>query len=171
MGAGGAGLHNSSHMRTVRAGSGIWALSAPLIVDVEEPAGRGSAYGPFGVGHSSCPLYFNLRVAHPVFSWHTSVVWMPTRGLTALITYKSDIVLGKRYRDEQTGIEGVATGISFYQHGCERAVLELVVAGKIEEYSFDAPRLTCVETGQRASAQDTGGPRDTALRRAVPSRR
>jgi hypothetical protein len=72
--------------------------------------------------------------------------------------YESDIVLGERYRDEQTGIEGVATIISFFQHACERVSLELVVDGKIEEFTFDSPRLTRVSTGERATAEKTGGP-------------
>ena len=72
--------------------------------------------------------------------------------------YASDIVLGEKYRDEQTGIEGIATSVSFYQHACERVVLELVVEGKIEEFAFDAPRLTHVETNRKATSEKTGGP-------------
>lgn len=72
--------------------------------------------------------------------------------------YESDIILGDRYVDEQTGIEGVASSIHFYQYGCERVTLEAVVAGKIEEYGFDAPRLTHKETKQRATTTRTGGP-------------
>ena len=73
-------------------------------------------------------------------------------------TYKSDIVLGEKYRDEQTGIEGTATAVSFYQYGCERVNLEAVAQGKIEEYGFDAPRLTRVSTGAKAESPKTGGP-------------
>lgn len=72
--------------------------------------------------------------------------------------YQTDIRLGERYRDEQTGIEGVATGLTFFQYGCERVNVEAVVAGKIEEYGFDAPRLTHVETQRRAESTRTGGP-------------
>jgi hypothetical protein len=72
--------------------------------------------------------------------------------------YASDIRLGERYRDTQTGIEGTATALSFYQFGCERVSLEAVVAGKIEEYAFDAPRLVHVETQEQARAVKTGGP-------------
>ena len=74
------------------------------------------------------------------------------------VTYKSDIRLGERYRDEQTGIEGTATAVYFYQFGCERVGLEFVVDGKIEDKSFDAPRLTRVKTGVRATVFRTGGP-------------
>ena len=72
--------------------------------------------------------------------------------------YASDIKLGERYVDKQTGIEGVASAIHFYQFGCERVSLEAVVRGKIEEYSFDAPRLTHKATGVTATTDRTGGP-------------
>lgn len=70
----------------------------------------------------------------------------------------ADITLGEKYLDKQTGIEGVAIACTFFQHGCERVTIELVVEGKIEEYTFDAPRLTHVGTGETARATDTGGP-------------
>jgi hypothetical protein len=89
---------------------------------------------------------------------------------TGKTKYGSDIELGKRYRDPQTGIEGVATAISFYQYACERVSLELVVAGKIEEYGFDAPRLVSVETGEKAQTTRTGGPGDPVRRPSVVSR-
>lgn len=82
--------------------------------------------------------------------------------------YETDIKLGERYRDEQTGITGVATGVQFYQYGCERVTLETVVAGKIEEYSFDAPRLKHVDTGKLAETSRTGGPGGGV--RSVPGR-
>ena len=73
-------------------------------------------------------------------------------------SFTTDIVLGERYRDEQTGIEGVATVVSFYQHACERVNIECVIDRKIEDYGFDAPRLTHIESGQTAKAEKTGGP-------------
>lgn len=73
-------------------------------------------------------------------------------------SYKTDIILGDRYRDGQTGIEGTATAVSFYQFGCERVNLEAVVAGKIEEYGFDAPRLTHINTEVKAESPRRGGP-------------
>lgn len=73
-------------------------------------------------------------------------------------TFKSDIILGDKYRDSQTGIEGTATAVSFYQFGCERVNLEAVVQGKIEEYGFDAPRLTHIPSGVRAESPKRGGP-------------
>lgn len=72
--------------------------------------------------------------------------------------YESEIELGRRYKDTQTGIEGVATGITFYQYSCERVCLETVIAGKIEEYYFDTARVIDVETQVRATTDKTGGP-------------
>ena len=74
------------------------------------------------------------------------------------VPYESDIVLGKKYRDEQTGVSGTATVLTFHQHGCERAALESVVNGEVIEQDFDAPRLTNVETGKKAESERTGGP-------------
>lgn len=72
--------------------------------------------------------------------------------------YKSDIKLGEKYRDDQTGIEGTASSVHFYQYGCERVTLEAVIDKKIEEYTFDAPRLVHIETERRATTERTGGP-------------
>lgn len=73
--------------------------------------------------------------------------------------YGSDIKLGDRYRDDQTGIEGVATSIHFYQHACERITLELVKAdGELQELTFDAPRLRSLTTQKVAKTTKTGGP-------------
>ncbi len=83
--------------------------------------------------------------------------------------YGSDIKIGERYRDPQTGIAGTVVAIAFYQYACERATIECVIRDKIEEYTFDAPRLEHVETKQRAKAQRTGGPRDGVPQaKAVP---
>lgn len=86
-------------------------------------------------------------------------------------SYKSDIILGEKYKDEQTGFEGVATGVFFYQHACERICLETYdgVNKKVIEFTFDAPRLTSMKTGKKAQVNKTGGPerggvRDGSLR-------
>lgn len=55
--------------------------------------------------------------------------------------YKSRLKLDEVYRDKQTHIEGMLVGIYFYEYGCTRATIELVVEGKIEGYSFEEPRL------------------------------
>ena len=72
--------------------------------------------------------------------------------------YESDVVLGERYRDEQTGIEGIAVSVTFFQYACERIAIETVIDRKIEEYVFDSPRLTHLESGKQATAEKTGGP-------------
>ena len=87
------------------------------------------------------------------------------------VTYKSDIKLGERYRDEQTGIEGVATAIFFFQHACERVNLELIVKDALVEYAFDSPRLTHIESGVQATTTRTGGPaREHNVRPATATR-
>lgn len=86
-------------------------------------------------------------------------------------TYHSDIKLGERYRDEQTGLEGVATAIYFFQHACERVLLERVnpIDNKLEETAFDAPRLTNIATKKVSTTRKTGGPsRERGVRPATP---
>ena len=75
-------------------------------------------------------------------------------------TYTSDIVLGEKYVDKQTGYEGVATAMYFYQHACERVCVEAYDSKtkKVIESVFDAPRLTHVATGKKATTAKTGGP-------------
>lgn len=81
----------------------------------------------------------------------------------AKANYQSDIVLGKTYVDKQTGIEGVAKAIHFYQHGCARVSLEAVVDGEIVEYTFDAAdRLySTTRTGDSEKYYDSTRPPGT----------
>lgn len=81
--------------------------------------------------------------------------------------YKSDIVLGERYVDKQTGYEGVATCITFFQHACERIILENYDAERkqVKEVVFDAPRLTHIATDKIAKTKKTGGPGQPAGQR------
>jgi hypothetical protein len=86
-------------------------------------------------------------------------------------TFKTDIKLGERYRDDQTGLEGVAASIHFYQHACERVTLEMVKSdGELMEVTFDSPRLTSLRTGERATADKTGGPARAGEKRSVVTR-
>ena len=72
--------------------------------------------------------------------------------------YESDIVLGERYREEQTGLTGTATAIYFFMNGCERVCIELLNSdGDLKEYAFDAPRLIHEVTGVQATSKRTGG--------------
>ncbi len=87
--------------------------------------------------------------------------------------YETDIQLGERYRDEQTGMEGIATAIFFFQHACERVQLERINSHnqQLEETVFDAPRLTHVGTGLRAVVARPGGPaREHHVRPGVVAR-
>lgn len=76
--------------------------------------------------------------------------------------YETDIKLGEKYRDEQTGYEGTATAVYFFQYGCERVQIETFdsVQRQIRSETFDSPRLTHIATGKRATVTRTGGPGD-----------
>lgn len=87
--------------------------------------------------------------------------------------YESDIVLGERYLDAQTGISGVAIAIYFYPNSCERVTIEHVIKGKIEEDTFDVPRLSSPKKPDvKATSAKTGGPGLLASQRdpAAPRR-
>jgi hypothetical protein len=92
--------------------------------------------------------------------------------VTSSSEFKTDIVLGDRYMDTQTGVEGVATSIHFYQHACERVALEYVHPQQgLTEAVFDAPRLQSLKTGKQATGVRPGGPaRAGEGQRGVPGR-
>ena len=75
-------------------------------------------------------------------------------------SYKSDIKMGERYVDTQTGYEGVVTSITFFQHACERVALETYDEQRREVKTeiFDSPRLTHTTTQKQATTTRTGGP-------------
>lgn len=72
--------------------------------------------------------------------------------------YRSDIVLGHKYRDASTGLEGTAESVHFYKNACERVVLKYLHDGDLKDASFDAVDLVDAETHARAKAEKTGGP-------------
>lgn len=81
--------------------------------------------------------------------------------ITTMSDFSSDIVLGEKYRDPQTGVEGVATSLHFYQFACERVTIEVLTKdGQILEHSFDAPRLEHALTAAVARVTNAGGPGD-----------
>lgn len=84
--------------------------------------------------------------------------------------YRTDIKLGEKYRDPQTGIEGTAVSVTFFQYACERVAIECVIRDKIEEYVFDSPRLEAIKSGKRATTERTGGPGMPAAQRGALSR-
>jgi len=74
--------------------------------------------------------------------------------------YKSDLVMGEKYRDATTGLEGTLVSVHFYEHACERATLRWVNGNReVVEASFDAPELIRIETGRAARTSRPGGPR------------
>jgi hypothetical protein len=86
-------------------------------------------------------------------------------------TFETDIRLGEKYRDDQTGLEGIATSIHFYQHACERVTLEYVHEQQgLLELTFDSPRLTSMATGITAVTAKTGGPARAGERRTGGAR-
>lgn len=91
-----------------------------------------------------------------------------------MTSYATEIVLGNKYRDTQTGIEGTAIAVTFWQHSCERVIVETVSAhdGKLEEYTFDSPRLVLVTPPAKAYEKPAnGGPGGSAIGQSVSGRR
>jgi hypothetical protein len=81
--------------------------------------------------------------------------------------FHSDIELGEVYVDAQTGYEGTVTAVYFFQHACERVLLEAYDSKtkKVIETVFDAPRLTHKASGKKATTEKTGGPaREVSVR-------
>lgn len=73
--------------------------------------------------------------------------------------YDSDLVMGERYKDNTTGIEGTLVSLHFYEHACERGTLRYVDNDmNVQEVSFDAPELVHIETNVAATATRPGGP-------------
>lgn len=86
-------------------------------------------------------------------------------------TLKTDIILGDKYEDTLTGLTGVATGVTFYMHACERVTLEFMKEGEIKWESFDAPRMRHLGTDAVAESTRPGGPGGREARQAQPERR
>lgn len=77
-------------------------------------------------------------------------------------TFKTEIDLGKKYRDSATGFEGTASAVYFFKHGCERVALKgLNNQGDLVEFTFDAPELEDL-SGKPVKLLEprTGGPHD-----------
>jgi hypothetical protein len=75
--------------------------------------------------------------------------------------YESDIVLGEQYQDRLTKVRGVAVDVTFHSNFIERVHLEwLGDHGALQSYTFDADRLTRVDTGVAVKTKEgqTGGP-------------
>lgn len=87
-------------------------------------------------------------------------------------SFPSDIVLGQEYIDKQTGYQGIATSVTFFQHACERVCVESYEASRkqVLEAVFDAPRLTHVLSQKTATVEKTGGPQLPNSQRAPMTR-
>jgi len=87
-------------------------------------------------------------------------------------SFPSDIVLGEKYIDKQTGYEGIATSVTFFQHACERVCIESYDPSRqtVLEAVFDAPRLTHILTQKTATVEKTGGPQLPNSQRAPMGR-
>lgn len=71
------------------------------------------------------------------------------------------IEFGESYRDPASGFEGVVKALHFYEHGCLRVSLRGMnkTTGEPAEFSFDAPELEKVATGETVpKGRRTGGP-------------
>lgn len=88
------------------------------------------------------------------------------------VAYRSDIMLGELYREEDTGFEGIAQAIYFYRNSCERVELERYNKKLgMEQIVFDAKRLVHVPSGEKVDTKDPGGPDRGHPRRSTPKRR
>lgn len=76
-----------------------------------------------------------------------------------MTVFQSDLIMGEKYRDNTTGIEGVLVAVHFYQHACERGTLRYINRNQdVTEVSFDAPELALISTGVTATSDRPGGP-------------
>jgi hypothetical protein len=74
------------------------------------------------------------------------------------------IVLGEKYRDEISGVEGVATSKTEYLYGCLRVCLEFTADGKLDEVYLDEQRLVPVEAKPTPPQATSGGSRQPTPR-------
>lgn len=79
------------------------------------------------------------------------------RGSLPDMDYTSEVTVGGKYRDKNTGVEGQAVMIEFHLHSCERVVLEFVKDGELKQYVFDAVRLELVEEPEEAYVKPSSG--------------
>lgn len=69
--------------------------------------------------------------------------------------FKSQVVLGRRYRDDIVSIEGTAVIVSFHLHACEQVTLEyLGKDGKSEFHTVDVARLIDIESEAKLEPEE-----------------
>lgn len=61
----------------------------------------------------------------------------------------TNIKLGDRYRDTDTGFEGIANAVTIYEFRCPRVQLTALVDHKPAEHWFDEPKLEHVNGSKR----------------------
>ena len=82
------------------------------------------------------------------------------------------VTLGDTVKDTILGYKGTVTSITEYLYGCRRCTLECKASdGKIQELTFDEPRLEVVKskTPKPKPKQNTGGDRPAMPRTGVAS--
>jgi hypothetical protein len=80
---------------------------------------------------------------------------------------ETQIELGRKYRDQITGFEGVAIARAEYLYGCTRVTLTAISGDDVKEYTFDSPSLVDAESGTGYRSEKTGGPRPMPPRRST----
>lgn len=70
--------------------------------------------------------------------------------------YKSDVILGRTYRDNITGIQGTAICLTFHLHACEQMTVEYADKDceKSLYFTADVARFIDVETGNPLVSKD-----------------
>lgn len=64
------------------------------------------------------------------------------------------VILGEMYRDDLHGLEGRATEVYEFLHGCARVCIEYVNGdGDVKSHTFDIGQLVHVRTGERLTAR------------------
>lgn len=82
-------------------------------------------------------------------------------GITDEVDYRSDIVLGRTYKDTQTGVQGIAAMMEFWEHQSNRVSLKKVVdpggsKEKIIYHSIDDFHAEDMETKKVARETEPG---------------
>jgi len=87
---------------------------------------------------------------------------------------RSNIELGKKYRDRISGFTGIATGRHEYLNGCVRITItatELHDGKPVDPQTFDTEDLVFVDDGVVNKSFATSGPGDVPAARKTPARR
>lgn len=87
------------------------------------------------------------------------------------VVHESPIILGEQYEDRYTGIKGVATSLTFTQHGSENVTIEFKDKdGTLAEAYFDVGRLKPTSRAARQEVEATREERTTPVKTGGPMR-